>query len=62
MDSLKRHIDENGSTESWRKAVNAGKDLRLGDYGDTLIRDFIIGNDEKELVGLVHVMLDQDLI
>ena len=59
MDSLKRHIDENGSTESWRKSVSAGKDLRLGDYGDTLIRDFIIGNDEKNLVGLVHVMLDQ---
>ena len=59
MDSLKRHIDENGSTESWRKSVNAGEDLRLGDYGDTLIRDFIIGNDEKNLVGLVHVMLDQ---
>jgi len=59
MDSLKRHIDENGSTESWRKAVNAGKDLRLGAYGDTLIRDFIMGNDEKNLVGLVHVMLDQ---
>ena len=59
MDSLKRHIDENGSTESWRKSVSAGKDLRLGDYGDTLVREFIIGNDEKNLVGLVHVMLDQ---
>jgi len=59
MDSLKRHIEENGSKESWRKSVNAGKDLRLSDYGDTLIRDFIIGNDEKNLVGLVHVMLDQ---
>ena len=59
MDSLKRHIEENGSTESWRKSVKAGKDLRLGVYGDTLIADFIMGNDKKNLIGLVHVMLDQ---
>jgi hypothetical protein len=59
IESIQRNINELENTNSWKDKVAAGKEIQLSDFGDTLIRELIIGNDEKNLKGLVHVMLNQ---
>ena len=38
----------------WKSSVKEGKDL--SDYGDTFIKEMLLGNDEKGLIGLFQVM------
>ena len=38
----------------WKSSVGDGKDL--SDYGDTFIKEMLLGNDEKGLIGLFQVM------
>jgi len=38
----------------WKSSVGKGKDL--SDYGDTFIKEMLLGNDEKGLIGLFQVM------
>ena len=59
MESIQRNANQLDNTNSWKDKVAEGKEIQLSDFGDTLIRELIIGNDEKNLKGLVHVMLNQ---
>jgi hypothetical protein len=58
-DSLLQHINKMGGKESWREKVNAGKNLAVGDYGDTFFEEMLLGNEDKGLIGLAEVMYEQ---
>ena len=58
-DSLLQHINKMGGKDSWREKVNAGKNLAVGDYGDTFFEEMLLGNEDKGLIGLAEVMYEQ---
>ena len=51
--SLRDYLKDIPETD-WKLKVNQGKDL--SDYGDTFIKEMILGNDDKGLIGLAEVM------
>ena len=59
IDSLLQHINKMGGKDSWREKVNAGKNLAVGDYGDTFFEEMLLGNEDKGLIGLAEVMYEQ---
>ena len=59
--SLRQNIAESGGKNSWRKKVDAGKDLSQGRYFRTFFREMLYGNDEKGLVGLSQIMYEEGM-
>jgi len=57
--SLRKYLSQ-VDEGSWKLKTNEGKDL--SDYGDTFIKEMLLGNDEKGLVGLLDVMYKQGYV
>ena len=45
-----------GGKDSWRNKVNAGRNLAIGDYGDTFFEEMLLGNTDTGLKGLAQIM------
>ena len=53
------HINKMGGKDSWRNKVNAGRNLAIGDYGDTFFEEMLLGNTDTGLKGLAQIMDEQ---